>query len=261
MTQLGASSAPTENSPTRNDRVERYDPDANSDRFDRDSRDNRTADIPYDARRVSEGAGQLQFRAGSTGRIWVYDVRNRKVIYSNELLDGDYLTLSTADDRVYINDRTVSKIDLKDDRIHRLYFDGRRASGESAGRSSTLNDEDKNNRRETDRVDPDRRSSDDRNKSNTDGPARKPLVPDTAKLVVEGRDKALSFKADANGTAYLFDNTTNKLIDTFTIQKGQRITVSPAQGVVAVDGKTILERQAFSRKIHYRLLFNASNNR
>jgi hypothetical protein len=80
-------------------------------------------------------------------------------------------------------------------------------------------------------------------------------VPDTAQLVAETtRGGTASYKATANGTAYLYDNSNNALVETFNLKKGQRLTVDVARGVATLDGKQVMKK-GLSQRATYRLLF------
>lgn len=81
-------------------------------------------------------------------------------------------------------------------------------------------------------------------------------VPDTAKVVDEGKDKEFSYKADNDGTAYLWDNTNNKLIQTFNLHSGDRLTISPKSNATAVNQKTVKVETNLDRHVYYKLLFD-----
>jgi hypothetical protein len=81
-------------------------------------------------------------------------------------------------------------------------------------------------------------------------------VPDTAQLVMEGRDKELSYLAKAEGTAYLYDASHDKLIETFNLNAEDRLTISPKSNAMAVNGKTISRDIELDRKVTYRLLYD-----
>jgi len=237
VTQMGSSC--TSSTPDTNRRPDSYDPYPSNDRRDRDDRererdradrDERSSDLPYDARLVAQGTGQLQFTAGSVGRVWVYEAKNRAVVFTDQLLEGDALVMIPAEDKIFINQKTAARLELDNGQTYRLYFDGRR------GRSDTSAD------------------------TNQPKPARKPVVPASSKVMAEARGTDLSFKAPSAGTAYLLDTSTNKLIKTFAVKKNQRLTVSPAQDVVTLDGKVIL-KQSLGPKIYYRLLFDPADDR
>ncbi|MBC7782208.1 MAG: hypothetical protein H7144_00095 [Burkholderiales bacterium] len=200
---------------------------ANDPVSDRTSDDNNYTDrIPEDARLVKEGSGEIRYRATANGRIWLYDVQERSVRYQTDLLDGDTVRVVPQDDRVYINDTSVKVKSLPDDRAHRIYFDGRRGNGN------------------------------DRVLGREDEPSRMTGVPSGAEVVVESRGtEDLSYKARENGRVYLYDQTNSRLVATFNIKKGQRVTVVPANDNAAIDGRIVLEGKGLSRRSTYRLLF------
>ncbi|HEY0008091.1 MAG TPA: hypothetical protein VGB55_05165, partial [Tepidisphaeraceae bacterium] len=65
----------------------------------------------------------------------------------------------------------------------------------------------------------------------------------------------VSYKAAADGQLFLYDKTNSELVQTFNIEKGQRLTVSPEGDAIAVDGKTITRGKGLSKRAEYRLLF------
>ncbi|HEX8339725.1 MAG TPA: hypothetical protein VF624_02345 [Tepidisphaeraceae bacterium] len=205
--------------------------------------------IPSNARKVAEGRGALSYRATANGRVYLYDATDRNVLFTDDLLEGDSLTISPGDDRVAINGRSGEKVRLVSENTHRIYFDGRR-TGTGVG-GSTRDDRDRLDR---DRLDRDRTGRDDdlRDRDTRDVSR---AVPDDARVVAESRGGELSYKADDDGRAYLYDATESKLVKTYAVRRGQRLTISPANGLVAIDGKTIAQNQEFNRRSNYRLLF------
>ena len=228
-TQLGGGCVST---PSEDDRSnDRY-----NDRYDSKS-DNRYEEdknrIPSNARLVKEGRGEIGFRAGSNGRAYVLNERDREVVYTEDLLDGDTFAVLPDDNRIRVNSRE-RKVELKRDDVHRIYFDGRRNS---------YNDRDTYDR------------PNDNRPQDKPNPAVKRPVPDTAKLMAEtSRGGELSFKAAGNGKAYLYDNGNNTLVQTFTVKKGQRLTINVSTGLGSIDGKQVF-KQSLSQKATYRLLF------
>ncbi len=217
-TQLGSGCETTPSDDRYDDRYDNRYPPQNEPHYD----ENR---IPSDARLMTEGRGEIRFRAGSNGRVWVFDEKDRKTVYVTDLLDGDDFRVVPDDNRVYINDRD-KRVELKRDHVHRIYFDGRR--------SHSKNDRD-------DRPKPDE-------------PKR--LVPDSAKLMAEtSRGGELSFKAANNGKAYLYDNSNNVLVETFTVKKNQRLTINVSTGLATIDGKQVMKK-GLSQRATYRLLFD-----
>lgn len=221
-TQLGSGCETTPEDDRYDDRYDNRYPPQNEPYYD----ENR---IPSDARLMTEGRGEIGFRAGSSGRVWVFDEKDRKTVYTTDLLDGDDFRVIPDDNRIFINDRS-KKSELKRDHVHRIYFDGRRSHS-------------KNERDDRDR--------DDHRKP--DEPKR--LVPDSAKMVAEtSHGGELSFKAANNGKAYLYDNSNNVLVETFSIKKNQRLTINVSTGLGTIDGKQVMKK-GLSQRATYRLLF------
>lgn len=232
-TQLGSSCVSTPSEPS-DDRYPYPDSSSGSDRDD--------YRIPSDARLVKEGVGELTFRAGSNGRMWIYDEKDRKTVYFVDLLDGDDVAVDAKEDRVYINRRSVAKLSLSSERVYRLYFDGRRSW---------------NNRPDYNR--PDYNRPDYNRPDRPEKPIARP-VPDSARQVAESKSGGdLAYRAQGNGTLYLWDNSNNVLIETFNLRKGQRLLVSPSKDVATLDGKTVMQHKGISKRATYRLLFDVKD--
>ncbi len=82
-------------------------------------------------------------------------------------------------------------------------------------------------------------------------------VPDSAKLVAEGRGNDLSHKFSDDGRAYLYDATNDRIVNSWDVEKGQRLTVSPDNKAVSLDGRAISTSTVLTTKSNYRLLFDA----
>ncbi len=84
-------------------------------------------------------------------------------------------------------------------------------------------------------------------------------VPDSAKVVAEGRNKDLSYKANDDGRAYLYDATNDRIVSSWDVDKGQRLTISPDNKAISLDGRAISTSTELSTKTNYRLLFDAKD--
>jgi len=84
-------------------------------------------------------------------------------------------------------------------------------------------------------------------------------VPDSAKVVAEGRSSDMSFKANDDGRAYLYDATNDRLVNSWVVEKGQRLTVSPDNKAISLDGRAVSSSTELNTKTNYRLLFDAKD--
>jgi hypothetical protein len=215
--------------------------DTTSRRNDRNDRDDRISSIPSDAKVVAQGTGDLTYRSRGPGRLYVYDATDRTVRYTLNMVEADTFAMNAGEDRVYVNGQTADKVKLEDENRYRLYFQSNRSTY----------DRDDRDYRDRDSRDRDTRDTRDTRDSDITRP-----VPDTAKTVDEARGRDLSFKADDDGRAYLYDASNDKLIQTYTVRRGQRLTVSPANDAVSLDGKPVRTSQNLDRRTTYRLLFS-----
>jgi hypothetical protein len=81
-------------------------------------------------------------------------------------------------------------------------------------------------------------------------------VPASAEVVAEGRSRDLSYKADEDGRLYLYDASDDRLINSWDVKKGQRLTVSPDNNAISLEGRPISSSTALSGRSNYRLLFD-----
>jgi len=206
-------------------------------------------EIVSEAKVVKESNDAVSFKLPEHGQVWLYDATSKKTLHSIDLKEGNTYGFNTRENRIYVNEKEGPRVDLDRDHTYRIYY-------------VTANDRDERNRggsrADRDRNDRDRADRNDRDRSSNTPSSR---VPDTAKVVAEGRDEEMSYKAREDGVAYLWDNTNSKLLNTFNLRSGDRLTVSPRSNAVAVNEKTIKDNAELSRKVEYRVLFDVGNTR
>ena len=200
------------------------DNDGAPDRIRRDDADSLSG-VPDRAKAVKEGKGELSFKATADGRVYLYDLVNDNLRHTANVREGDRYTASIDDDLVAINGERTTKVSLSSEHKHRLYF-----------LPSTTNSD---------------HYAKDSSKNGRSGSG----VPDTAKQIAEERGREISYKASNDGTAYLYDATGEKLVETFRLESGQRLTVSPVDNAVAIDGKSV-RGISLDRRTTYRLFFD-----
>jgi hypothetical protein len=99
------------------------------------SGDESRAGIPEDARLVDGGMGLLRYTTRSAGRIYVYDVDARELVFQRDLARGQEFALVPDQNLATVDDRKVFDRDLKRRHDHRLYFlsDDRARGAETSG--------------------------------------------------------------------------------------------------------------------------------
>ena len=65
-------------------------------------------------------------------------------------------------------------------------------------------------------------------------------IPSAATMATEGEGK-LTYAAPADGMVYVYDDTTDRLIYSGKVDRGQSVVVSPKDDRVTVDGRTAYE--------------------
>ena len=78
--------------------------------------------VPKDARVVDSGSGSLSYTAREDGSVYLYDEDARRVVWDARLRQDDRVSVSADDNRVEVNGRSATSIDLKSDHNFRLYF-------------------------------------------------------------------------------------------------------------------------------------------
>lgn len=104
------------------------------DRYDRDYDRGRTAgekverdlgtsrQVPRDARVVEEGRGAQSFTAPRSGSVYVEDYDANTVVWDGKVREGDRVTVVPEKNRISINGKDQTSIDLKADHRFRVYF-------------------------------------------------------------------------------------------------------------------------------------------
>jgi hypothetical protein len=84
-------------------------------------------------------------------------------------------------------------------------------------------------------------------------------IPKGAKLVAEGLDKR-SFKADSDGSVYLWDDDRRTVLDARQLKKGEHYEIDPLNARATIDDNPItLNRPMLPRNIH-RIYFLAASH-
>jgi len=79
--------------------------------------------VPRDARVVDEGRGStLSYSARGDGEVYLTDSSASTVIWDSKVRDGDRISVDPARNRIEINGREQTKIDLKSNDRFQLYF-------------------------------------------------------------------------------------------------------------------------------------------
>ncbi len=81
-------------------------------------------------------------------------------------------------------------------------------------------------------------------------------VPSSAEVVAEGSGRDLSYKADDDGRVYLYDASNNQLVNSWDVKSGQRLTVSPDNDAISLEGRAISSSTKLNSRTSYKLLFD-----
>ncbi len=90
--------------------------------------------VPSGARLVREANGQdVQYKTPHDGKLYVYDVDSRRVVWSGNMRDGERFTMDSRNGRARIENQDIMNKDLNPDHQYRLYFvEGSRDSVDSS---------------------------------------------------------------------------------------------------------------------------------
>ncbi len=201
--------------------------------YPNDNRDEDPNYIPQRADIIREGRGALTVTTDADGTIYVQNLRHETVEITRRVHRGQVIEVLPDENRIRVDDDTVSKTDLKRDDVHRIYL---------------LRD-----RRFEDDRDRDRDNRVDRNTDSTDRPPRG--VPSDAQLMGSGRNQEIAFKPSKDGAVYVYSVDDRKLVSRLPIRGGDRFVLSPGKSRATIDGKTV-EQNVFDTRTNYRVYFN-----
>jgi hypothetical protein len=75
---------------------------------------------------VSAGTGNVSYRAGENGRVYVYNESTHDLVYSGEVVRGQLLVLDTVGDRVLVDNRpVVERVNLDGGNRYKIFLDPR----------------------------------------------------------------------------------------------------------------------------------------
>ena len=83
-------------------------------------------------------------------------------------------------------------------------------------------------------------------------------VPATASRVEEGRGE-LSYRAEANGTVYLYDADGQLHLDTQKVRRGQVYTIDPSRSIATLNGEVVWQRTMDPKHSH-RIYFDRARD-
>lgn len=198
VTQIGASCTDTDSSRDRND-------PANS------------ISVPRDARKVTEGTGELAYLARTDGRVYLYDINDKTVVDNRTLRCDERYSVNPDQNRILIDKKKVSEQDLKRKHDHRIYFL------------------------------PNDASSDDRDALDTD------RLPRSAKSVATGTGE-ITYRVRDHGRVYVYDADNERVLLAREVHEGQTVLVDPGKDRVLVDGKKVYDNN-LERKHTHRIYF------
>jgi hypothetical protein len=84
--------------------------------------------LPSSAKLVTSGHGgengaRLSYRARDRGHVYIVDRDDKRVVLDRAVHEGDEVVISTGDDRITINGRSVYDGNLERRHAHEIYFD------------------------------------------------------------------------------------------------------------------------------------------
>lgn len=159
-------------------------------------------DIPRDARIVAEGRDEvLQYRAPSSGRIWLTDADRRTLIDERAIQRGEEYIISTKHGKIWINKDRVRDVDFNGRNIHRIYFRSRDNEGGSSGGGG--------------------------------GNWRPPSEMRDSERVAYGRGD-LSYEAPRDGRVWVVDRTRGEIVYRGDVRRSERVRVSPREDYISL---------------------------
>jgi hypothetical protein len=121
----GDSKGSSDKTPTRDDRISRDRGTARDNRggFDMKYPADFDNGIPSGARLIRESDRQdISYKTPHDGKLYVYDVDSRRVVWSGFMRDGERFTVDNRSGRASIDGQNVTNRDVNPDHRLRLYF-------------------------------------------------------------------------------------------------------------------------------------------
>jgi len=205
-----------------------------------DLRADRPAQVPSAASLKGEGKDRVEFTANRDGSVWVTDADTKQVVYMGRMLRGQTLQIQPRDNRLAINGQQVYSGNLPN-HDHQVYFlagdpmasdgvAGDRYDGYPAGSVAAP--------------------------AGTAVVARPVGVPASADLKADSTGRT-EFTADSDGTVWLTDAVTNRVIYTAPMVRGERVVINPEGNRIrlstAAGGDRIYDRDLSGGR--YRVFF------
>jgi hypothetical protein len=93
------------------------------------------------AREIDTNGG-VSYKAAHDGKLYLYDVDSKRVMWSGTIRDGERFSMDSRDGRASVGNQSVLNRDLNPDHQYRLYFvEGSRDSVNSSSSSDRYNDD------------------------------------------------------------------------------------------------------------------------
>jgi hypothetical protein len=199
--QFGASCASTGPYDSDQDRDDRYPPEV-----DRPNRIPRWSDL------VCDGDGKQKWTADMTGDIYVYDVRDDRIVWTGPIKRDQQIIVEPNHDRISIDERPVYTENLRRDARHQVYFARMRQGGNS--------DRDRDQNRDRGN-----------NRDNTND------LPRDAKRLARGTGDLAIHATPTDGIVYVFDEDDGRVLYTQDLKRGSSFQIFPGKDYVNVNSK------------------------
>ena len=172
--------------------------------------------LPRNSDLVREGFDKIRWTADLDGTVYVYDVDADHIAWTGRVRRGQEIVVDPKRDSVMVGDEVVYQDNLGKDAQHRIYF----------ATTST----------QRDRGDVISRDDDDDGDGRT---SRDPAgaIPTAARPLADGRGTLEIKRAPADGTIYVYDAETHRIMLKRTIQKGDSFQIVPTEDFIRENGK------------------------
>jgi len=174
--------------------------------------------VPTAAALKAEGRQHVQYTAQDDGMVWVSDVDTGKVVYCGRVLQGDRIVVDPVNSTLSLDNQPLMTHDLSHDN-HRIFFlseDRARTAG------FAMPPADVETMHQLDGVVP-----------RPDG------VPQVANLRCDGSIR-VELRAESDGTAWIVDATTNRLIYSGRLIQGDLLAVDPPGSGLTINGRSVM---------------------
>jgi hypothetical protein len=172
----------------------------------------RPSSIPREARFMHETKGNLYWNAPEDGTVWVYSVDDNRIPFTGRMRRGQEVLVNPGDDRITLAGQRVYQGNLVREGQHQIWFD--RAGGWGGGSGGGGG-----------------------GGGYPGGGGSGGDLPRGAREVASGRGDIALHEAPRDGTVYVYDNESRRVLYSTNVGRGNSFQIYPGQNAVNLNSE------------------------